>query len=188
MEEQLIVCDEQGKEQFQETRAFVHQKGLWHKVIHVWIYENGNLYFQQRAMTKKAFPGGYDITIAGHMDPQETPVQTACRECREELGIKLYSEHLTWIGRYKEMMIHKDSIDCEIADVYLYNHEITSFSLGEEVIDLGNISICELRQLLEDTRPTCTFHSLHTRNNIRLSAETLFLHERSYYEWILHSL
>ena len=68
-------------------KARAHQEGKWHKSVHVWITDGKNVLLQLRAPQKKSFPNKWDISVAGHVDAGETPLQAAQREFHEELGI-----------------------------------------------------------------------------------------------------
>ena len=66
-----------------ESRDVVHSKGLWHKTIHCWLYdEAGNIYFQLRTDSGKMY-----TTASGHVNAGESLKQAFARECREEIGI-----------------------------------------------------------------------------------------------------
>ena len=64
-----------------------HQKGYWHKSVHLWITNGKGVLLQLRAPQKKSFPNKWDISVAGHVDAGESPLQAVQREYQEELGI-----------------------------------------------------------------------------------------------------
>lgn len=185
MEERLVVYDEQGYVQSTLPRDIVHQKGLWHKVIHVWFYDEVYLYVQQRSFDKKAFPGGYDITLAGHIDPNEGTIDAAIRECKEELGICLDPQQLYFLGTYREEMQLEGGMDREIAEVYASKQSIIPFLLGEEVIDLGGITRSSFKELLNGEVQDVVFTSLLHQSEKRLQKENCLIHEHAYYLWLL---
>lgn len=188
MEERLMVCDEAGNDQYIETRTRVHTLGLWHRVIHIWVYDEEYLYIQQRAFTKKAFPGAYDITVAGHIDPHEDADTAALRECEEELNIKLAKDQLTLLGMYKESLIHGEDIDRELAQVYAVKQSIVSFEPLNEVIALGKVPLQEIHAILQDTLDQCHFYDLATKEIRLLNKEQLFIHALDYYVWVLEQI
>ena len=94
-QEIFSVYDDDGKPLGQMKRGQVHRLGLWHEVVHCWMYARQGdtvwLYFQQRAASKKDFPGFYDLSSTGHVDAHEEHAQAVLREVREETGLTLTS-------------------------------------------------------------------------------------------------
>jgi 8-oxo-dGTP pyrophosphatase MutT (NUDIX family) len=83
--EYLDYYDSDGNLLGKETRDIVHEKGLWHKTIHCWLYdEEGNVYFQLRADNGKMY-----TTASGHVDAGESLSQAFAREVKEEIGIEV---------------------------------------------------------------------------------------------------
>ncbi len=102
-EKELInVYDEYGRLLYAKERKQVHMQGLRHRVVHLWFSDGECLYFQQRCADKEAFPLGFDITCAGHIDPDETALSACLRECEEELGISAAEADLQYLGTYYE--------------------------------------------------------------------------------------
>ncbi len=68
---------------------------------HVWIWRRGTggieVLLQKRATTKPTWPGYWDISVAGHINADETAVQSAVREAREEIGLVLNEHALYFI-------------------------------------------------------------------------------------------
>lgn len=135
--EMIAVYDEEGNQTGVCSREEAHRRGLWHRVVHCWMYarESGQnwLYFQKRAKTKKDFPGLYDLASAGHMDLEESHQEAVIRETEEELGISMIPEHLQYLGEIKEEIKKEGFIDREIAHVYLCRIDLPFFDPGDEV-------------------------------------------------------
>ena len=53
----------------------------------MWITNGKGVLLQLRAPQKKSFPNKWDISVAGHVDAGESPLQAVQREYQEELGI-----------------------------------------------------------------------------------------------------
>lgn len=85
--ELLDVLDENANKTGKvEERRVVHEKGLWHAHVGVWLMnEKGELLFQQRASTKKSGPNKWTRT-GGHVDSGETPLQAVQRETKGDKG------------------------------------------------------------------------------------------------------
>lgn len=81
--EYLDIYDENGNHLGIKNRKIVHQKGLWHKTIHCWLYDSeGNVYFQIRKDENKLY-----TTASGHVLAGEIIKDAFNREINEELGI-----------------------------------------------------------------------------------------------------
>lgn len=66
-----------------ETRENCHEKGLWHRAIYGFIFnEQGEVLLQKRSKTKKLWPGLWDITAGGHVLAGEFGEQALIREVK----------------------------------------------------------------------------------------------------------
>ena len=51
-----------------ETREKCHEKGLWHRAIYCFIFnENEEVLLQRRSKYKKMWPNLWDVTVGGHV-------------------------------------------------------------------------------------------------------------------------
>lgn len=66
----------------------VHQRGLRHRAVSVFIMADDQLLIQRRAMDKYHTPGLWANTCCTHPAWGETAIDCAVRRLREELGIK----------------------------------------------------------------------------------------------------
>ena len=72
----------------------VHQQGLKHKAVSVFVMNHGRVLLQQRAMSKYHTPGLWANTCCTHPEWDEDPGDCAIRRLNEELGITgLYPAH-----------------------------------------------------------------------------------------------
>ena len=73
----------------QEMRSVVHQQGLLHRGIHVFLVTSeGRLLVQQRGRHQEAFPLALDCSVSEHVKAGENYQQAAHRGLAEELGIQ----------------------------------------------------------------------------------------------------
>lgn len=87
---------------FQASYNEVHAKGLWHRGVHVLIYTPGRkIVMQKRSPSLKYHPGEVEVSVGGGVDTGERPEQAAIREVKEELGLKVRSGDLHFIGKTK---------------------------------------------------------------------------------------
>ena len=95
---------------------------------HVWFWSEHDgkraILLQKRSKDRKRSPGKYHISAAGHINVDETPVDTAVRETQEEMGVtldvsKLYFVQTVRGGRSGESLnsifIYQTNIDEEFS-------------------------------------------------------------------------
>ena len=87
-----------------EPWSVVHEKGLLHQVVHLWMYGDESdgrwLYFVQRSKKRENFPGLYDLPVSGHIDPEETFSHAVVSLTKERLGLNLLPEFLKHVGKH----------------------------------------------------------------------------------------
>lgn len=135
--EKLDIYDEKGNYIGEEDRNIVHEKGLWHKTVHCWLYDKlGRVYFQRRKDR-----GTLYTTSSGHLKAKESVTEAFHREILEEIGVEIDSSDATLVGVVPFMMdkIKKDGTmfrDRAFANVYvdLYEGNFTSFQLDTDEV------------------------------------------------------
>ena len=122
--EWLDVLDENGNYTGKsEERQVVHNDGLWHIHVGVWIMnKKGELLFQKRSMEKKVNPGKWSRT-GGHVDSGETPLEAIQRETYEEIGVKIPTD------KFKLLSIRKE-------EVYLTNYKVIKETNKYSMLDI----------------------------------------------------
>ena len=71
-------------------RREVHARGLWHRAVHVLVFNaRGEVFLQKRSMKKDTAKGKWDSSSSGHLDAGEAYDACAVREVREEIGLAL---------------------------------------------------------------------------------------------------
>ena len=100
MPELVDIRDEQGNLTGETmARSEAHRAEKWHGVVLIWIYnDQGQILLQRRAAHLNAFPGKWDVSVAGHLMAGDQPRQAAVREVSEELGIYVKPEELEEAG------------------------------------------------------------------------------------------
>ncbi len=70
------------------TRREIHERGFFHRAVHIFVFNtHGEIFIQRRSAAKDRHPMKLDSSAAGHVDPGESYETTARRELEEELGI-----------------------------------------------------------------------------------------------------
>lgn len=120
-------------------RNEVHQKELWHEVVHIWILDKSkNLLIQWRSQEKKQYAGVWHMSAAGHIASGEGALDTAIREVYEEIGLKILSSKFILLRRSKvEQKIPETGLmDREWVNDYLLiiNDDAIEFRLQDDEV------------------------------------------------------
>ena len=87
-EEIFDVVNERDEVIGQAPRREVHARGLWHRAIHVLVFNaRGEVFLQKRSMLKDTAKGKWDSSTSGHVDSGEEYATAAVRELSEEIGL-----------------------------------------------------------------------------------------------------
>ncbi len=69
-------------------RHYIHANKLFHRAVHVFVFNNsGHLFLQKRSMNKDSAPGKWVSSCSGHVDSGEYYFDAAVREIGEEIGL-----------------------------------------------------------------------------------------------------
>lgn len=128
-------------------RSEVHKKGLLHQVVHLWMMEvkNGEkwLYFRQRSMHRKDFPGLYDLISSGHIDPEETFEDAIIENTANKLGVVLTRDDIRHIGNIRQVVDKGDYHDNAFCQIYFCQVSNPEFHLHY----VENVVKMQLRRL-----------------------------------------
>ncbi|MFN3921123.1 MAG: NUDIX hydrolase [Caldimicrobium sp.] len=142
--EPIEVVDEQCQTIGILPRGEVHYKGLYHRAVHVFLFNSkGEIYLQKRSYDREENPGLWSSSASGHVNPGEALYSAAKRELMEELRIKVKIEEILQVPPCAET-----------------NWECTTLFVGKtdknpkpnplEVVEGRFFSISELEKLLEE--------------------------------------
>lgn len=182
MEEYFDVFDENGKLTGEKMlRSIVHQNGIWHKAVHIWVVnDKGELILQKRSHEKATNPDMWTTSTSGHLSAGDTPISGAIRELSEEIGLEVTEDELEYLFTVKEHTVHNNGalINNEIVDVFLISKNVNLEDLTlqkEEVSEVKYISLAEFEDMVnhdaEDLVPHKELHGklleiLHDRYKI----------------------
>lgn len=138
----LPVVDECDKLMGVMPRRQVHLERRRHRAVEIGVVDaRGRVWLQRRAATKDAYPGFWDLSATGHVDPGESYEQAARRELREELGLE--AEPL-FAGKIEAC----ERTGWEFQALYALRHEgeITGFN-REEIDQMRLFTLQEIRAM-----------------------------------------
>ena len=118
-DELFEIVDETGRAIGTAPRKKCHgDPSLLHQSIHIFVLDRaGRLFLQKRSLKKDSQPGKWDSSVGGHMAPGETPLESARRECAEELGFA--PDPLIFAWQY----VWRSTFESELIRSYVVTHE-----------------------------------------------------------------
>lgn len=150
MEEFVDLLDDKGEVIGVVEKTVAHKQGLWHKVVHVWIMNSKNEILVQKRCSQKAFyPNVWDVSVGGHVGAGEKSLTSVIREVKEEIGLTLNPDEITYIFTFADELKFLGKSVNEFADVFLVSKDIDISALKfqrEEVETVKWMSLTEFSQ------------------------------------------
>jgi len=102
IDEILDVVDQNDKVIGTEKRSVVHQTGVWHRGIHIFVFNpNGKLVVQMRGKDQDKYPSALDCSVSEHLQFNENYLNGALRGLNEELGLNISANKLRPLVKFK---------------------------------------------------------------------------------------
>ena len=137
-------------------KDIAHEKGLWHKSVHVWLINSNNeILLQYRCAEKKLYPNTWDCYFAGHISTGESSIQAVQREGKEEIGIDVDLDNLTFILTNREKLKYESINSNEFVDIFILKQDFKLDEISfqkEEVSDAKYVSIEEFFNLIDNNK------------------------------------
>lgn len=112
--------------------------------VHVWLLEEDKLWIQQRSNEKKMFPGLWEQSGGGVMRG-EISLEAVKRETKEELGLEIKDDEITYIGSYTRVK--------DIVDIWLIQRSFSKDKItlqNEEVENIKKVTFEEFDKMIEN--------------------------------------
>ena len=145
-----------------EERNIIHEKGIWHREVAVWIMnEKGEILLQKRAANKRQEPNKWAI-CAGHIEAGESIEDSIIREMEEELGIKVNINQLEFLKIYKKQNDIPNNNIKNYNFQYMYflkpNWNIEDYKIQlEELSEIKYVPFTEFEDIVKNKDKDVTF-------------------------------
>ena len=112
------------------SRGEVHRLKLFHRAVHVLVFnQRGQVFLQKRSSKKDSHPGAWDSSASGHLDAGESYDACGLRELEEEIGLRAQGpltrlfkidacaetdQEFVWVYRYESegpFVLHPEEIE-----------------------------------------------------------------------------
>ncbi|WP_288956201.1 NUDIX domain-containing protein [uncultured Polaribacter sp.] len=150
MDELIDILTPDGKPTGKTAlKSEAHKNGWFHATVHIWLFTaDKKILLQKRALTKKVFPGLWDISVAGHIGAGEEILTSAKREVFEEIGLKLDEKDLMKIGTRIHQVKHENGIqDNEFHHVFIAELKVPISTLTIQKEEVDDIKLFDLSVL-----------------------------------------
>ncbi|MGK0446340.1 MAG: isopentenyldiphosphate isomerase [Polaribacter sp.] len=150
MDELIDILTPEGKPtQKTALKSEAHKNGWFHATVHIWLFTSDKkVLLQKRALTKKVFPGIWDISVAGHIGAGEEILEAAKREIFEEIGLELEEKDLIKIGTRIHQVTHKNGIqDNEHHHIFIAELKVPVSALTMQEEEVAGLKLWNLTVL-----------------------------------------
>jgi len=150
-EELLYVLDDDGNSTGKlEKRSYIHEHGLFHNEIALWIIdkENKKVLLQRRSPNKIINPNKFGL-CAGHVVGDDTIEQTVFKETMEELGLDLKNYDIKFLAKLKRIETYQK---CFSYHFYIFAKlDLNDLNIQkEELTEIFYIDYETLKQMVEN--------------------------------------
>ena len=152
MDELIDILTPEGKPTGKTAlKSEAHKNGWFHATAHIWFFTSDEkILLQKRALTKKVFPGIWDISVAGHIGAGEEVLEGAKREVFEEIGLILEDKDFIKIGTRIHQVNHENGIqDNEHHHVFIAELKIPISELTMQPEEVAGLELWDLKVLKE---------------------------------------
>lgn len=152
-DELLDVVNDNDEVTGQEMRSVVHQQGLQHRGVHVFLFnEQGEMLIQKRSADRANSPSLLDCSVSEHVKAGESYLEAAMRGLKEEMGVE--GVKLTLRGKIQMEYGFNDN---EISEIYegSLNGLSVQFDPGE-IAEINFMSLDDIRtSIIRDKEQYC---------------------------------
>jgi isopentenyl-diphosphate delta-isomerase len=148
-DELLDVVNDEDVVTGQAMRSVVHQQGLQHRGVHVFLFnEQGEMLIQKRSADRANSPSLLDCSVSEHVKAGESYLEAAVRGLKEEMGVD--GIELKLLGKIQMEYGHNDN---EISVIYKGKVDSQQVRFDpEEISEVKYMKLDEIRAGIVDEK------------------------------------
>lgn len=147
--ELLDIVNEQDVVIDQQLRTKVHELGLWHRGVHVFLFTaDGKMLIQKRSADRSSAPSLLDCSISEHVKAGESYLEAALRGMKEEMGVSGID-----IKPIMKFRMNYGTNDNEIS--FLYEGRVDPAQVNFDPVEIESIqylSMDEIQNMIKEQR------------------------------------
>jgi isopentenyl-diphosphate delta-isomerase type 1 len=132
-----------------EARSVIHQRGDWHRGVHVFLFApDGRMLVQKRSADRASAPSALDCSVSEHVQSGESYYDAAIRGMKEEMGVE--GIPLTRLAKFR---MNYGINDNEVSE--LYEGVVDPASVNFDPVEIESIhyySMDELRAMMRESK------------------------------------
>lgn len=135
----------------QAMRSLVHQQGLQHRGVHVFLFnEQGEMLIQKRSADRANSPSLLDCSVSEHVKAGENYLDAVVRGLREEMGVEGIE-----LSLHGKIQMEYGPNDNEISEIYLgkLGNKEVRFD-PEEIAEIKFMSLDEIQAGITNKKET----------------------------------
>ena len=148
-DELLDIVNDEDNITGQEMRSTVHQLGLQHRGVHVFLFtRDGKMLIQKRSADRASSPSRLDCSVSEHVKAGESYLNAAVRGMKEEMGVTGIE-----ISLLVKFRMNYGLNDNEISQLYegiVEPEKVKSDPI--EIEEIGYYSMDELQTMIRDEK------------------------------------
>ncbi|GAB1471144.1 hypothetical protein MASR2M66_20220 [Chloroflexota bacterium] len=146
-DELLDIVNNMDEVTGQAMRSAVHQQGLQHRGVHVFLFnERGEMLIQKRSADRANSPSLLDCSVSEHVQAGESYLEAAMRGLKEELGVE--EIELALRGKIRMEYGVNDNEISEIYEGWLAGKQVKFDPV--EIAEVKFMSLDEIRAGISD--------------------------------------
>ncbi len=140
----INIFDKIGNRTGTSSKEKAHSNNLWHEAVNIWIFnKEGKVLLQKRSLNKLQYPNTWSCSVGGHVRIDESCLDAAIRELKEELNLIFNKSDLNHITSYS----YTNNKNSEHLKVYVIQTDIEVSKINFNKDEVADVKYVDLNLL-----------------------------------------